>query len=411
MTLPFHERATRRLSVQGQVDGGVQLGAGGRADSPARRRGSLRVAVLAPPWLTVPPGGYGGIESVVALLCEQLVANGHDVTLFAAPGSRSSARVRSPLRRAHPDDIGRALYEVDHVARAFSEIDAARVRGQPFDVVHDQCGHAALAMADRLSTPMVHTIHGCFDRDALDFYTEHGHKATLVGISRSQIAQAPAALRHSPVVPNPVTVERRSLERDRGDYLLWIGRMTTEKGPHRAIAAARMAGRRLVLAGPVQPGQEAFFAAEVQPHLDDPAIDYVGEVGGQTKIDLFARAAALLMPIRWSEPFGMVMIEALACGTPVLAFPEGAATEIIQHGVNGRLVADEREMAAAVRELGHITATDCRASVASRYGASAVAAGYEAVYRSRIDTAAQAPPHRILSAPSNGEVPLVGAAP
>jgi glycosyltransferase involved in cell wall biosynthesis len=286
---------------------------------------SLRIAMLAPPWISVPPPGYGGVESVVRALTEALFERGHSVTLFCAPGSVSSARVVSLLDRPHPDEIARSLYEVDHVARAFREIDRAKRDGHGFDLVHDHCGFTALAMADRLDTPLVHTVHGPFIESTGAFYAQHATKATLVGISRAQIASAPTILREAVAIPNPIDLRAWSLQERKGDYVLWVGRMTTEKGPQRAIAAARAAHVRLVLAGVIQPGQEDFFDQEVRPHLDGDRVCFVGEIGGSVKRSLFAHARALLMPIRWNEPFGMVMIEALASGTPVIAFPEGAA--------------------------------------------------------------------------------------
>jgi glycosyltransferase involved in cell wall biosynthesis len=165
------------------------------------------------------------------------------------------------------------------------------------------------------------------------------------------------------------------------EYLLWIGRVEEVKGPHRAIDVAARAGRRVVLAGPVQPGQERFFADEIEPRLDGDRVCYVGEVTGRARIDLFAHAAALLMPIRWLEPFGLVMVEALACGTPVLAFPEGAASEIILDGYNGFLVGDEDEMTAAIANLGLLDPGRCRDSVATRYDADLVTRAYEQLYR------------------------------
>ena len=172
-------------------------------DSPRSRvvRGALRIGVIAPPWIPVPPSAYGGIETVVALLCEELAARGHDVTLFAAPGSRSAARVSSPLEQAHPDRIGWALYEADHVASAYDTIDA--VDGEAFDVVHDHSGFIALAMAYRISVPVVHTLHGPFDEHTRPFYERHGHKARLVAISHSQLELAPAGVRVSDVVAQP----------------------------------------------------------------------------------------------------------------------------------------------------------------------------------------------------------------
>ncbi|MDQ6732191.1 MAG: glycosyltransferase family 4 protein [Actinomycetota bacterium] len=350
--------------------------------APGRSCGQLRVAVLAPPWIPVPPSGYGGIEAVVALLCDALVERGHAVTLFGAPGSTSSAAVVSLLDRPHPEAIERALFEADHVARAFELIDGAAASGDAFDVVHDHCGFTAFAMADRLDTPLVHTLHGPFTPETYAFYRCHSRRACVVAISNAQLAQGPSSLRVAGVVPNPIKVSRWPFQAHKEGYLLWIGRMTEEKGPHRAIAVAREAGRRLVIAGPIQPGQQPFFDREIAPQLDDQQIRYVGEVGGIAKQRLFAGADALLMPIRWPEPFGMVMIEAMVCGTPVIAFPEGSAVELVRNGETGFLVADEHEMAVAVDNLAQLDPRRCRASVAARYDINIVAAAYEQVYAS-----------------------------
>jgi len=337
--------------------------------------------MLAPPWITVPPPGYGGVESVVDSLTEALVRRGHSVTLFCAPGSQSSAHVVSLLDETHPAEIERSLYEADHVARAFEQIDLAADDAR-FDVVHDHCGFTALAMADRLETPVVHTLHGQFTASTAAFYVRHGHKAALVGISRTQLGSAPPGLVGAGSIPNPIDVRAWPLREHKDDYLLWIGRMTAEKGPHRAIAAARSAGVPLVLAGVIQPGQQAFFDREVAPHIDGERVRFLGEVGGSVKRAIFAGARALLMPIRWEEPFGMVMVEALACGTPVIAFPEGAARELVSDGQTGFLVEDERAMAAAVGRLSRIAARDCRAWVAEYCDVDVVAAAYERTYRS-----------------------------
>jgi glycosyltransferase involved in cell wall biosynthesis len=338
--------------------------------------------MLAPPWISVPPPGYGGVEWVVSALTEALVRRGHAVTLYCAPGSVSTAQVESLLDRSHPDEIERSLYEVDHVAQAFDEIDFAARHGLGFDVVHDHCGFTALAMADRLGTPLVHTLHGQFTPSTASFYARHGHKAALVGISRAQLSSAPPELGPLGVIPNPIDLSAWPLREVKHDYLLWIGRMTAEKGAHRAIAAARAVGVPLVLAGIIQPGQQAFFDREIAPHIDGDRVRFVGEVGGSAKCSLFANARALLMPIRWEEPFGMVMVEALACGTPVIAFPEGAARELVIDGQTGFLVDDEPAMAAAVSRLPGIAARDCRAWVAQNCDVDVVAAAYERTYRS-----------------------------
>src|SRR5829696_8952261 len=290
--------------------------------------------MLAPPWIPVPPPAYGGIEEVVRLLCEGLTANGHDVTLFAPPGSDSRAAVVPVLEEPHPNEIQKAQHEADHVARAFAEVDAAAERGERIDA-----------------------------------------------IPQAQLDSAPPEMGGGDVVHNPIDCAEWPFSEQKDDFLLWIGRMSPDKGPQRAITAAREAGAPLVLAGPVQPGQEEFFAAEVEPQLGRDGIEYVGEADTARKRDLYQRARALLMPIRWPEPFGLVMVEALACGTPVIAFPEGSAPEVVEQGRTGFVVPDEHVMAQAVDRLGEIDPSDCRDACERRFGVPAVVRGYEQVYR------------------------------
>src|SRR5215207_4584659 len=237
--------------------------------------GRLKIAMLAPPWIPVPAPAYGGIEEVVRLLCSGLTERGHDVTLFAPPGSDSCADVVAVLEEPHPDDIQKAQFEADHVARAFAAIDAAAAGGAPFDVIHDHVGHTALAMADRIAVPLVHTLHGPFTEDATRFYARHGSKASIVAISQAQLDAAPPEMGGGSVVPNPIDCAEWPFREEKDDFLLWIGRMSPDKGPHRAIVAAREAGVPLVLAGPVQPGQEEFFAEEVEPALGDDGVEYI----------------------------------------------------------------------------------------------------------------------------------------
>src|ERR1700733_10291203 len=352
------------------------------AGEPGSKSGApLRIAMLAPPWISVPAPGYGGVESVVSTLTEALVRRGHDVTLFCAPGSVSRANVVTLLDKSHPDEIERALYEVDQAGQDFDAIDSANDCDR-FDVVLDHCGFTGLAMANRIATPLVHTLHGPFTPETAAFYERHGHKATLVGISRAQLLSAPLGLGPIASIPNPIDLRAWPLQERKGDYMLWVGRMTPEKGPHRAIAAARAVDVPLVLVGVIQPGQQAFFDREVAPHIDGERVRFIGEIGGAVKLAAFAGARALLMPIRWEEPFGMVMVEALACGTPVIAFPEGAARELVCDGQTGYLVQDEQAMAAAVGCLPCIAPRDCRAWVAEHCDTDVVAAAYEQTYRS-----------------------------
>ena len=195
----------------------------------------MKIAMLAPPWIPVPPPGYGGIEQVVELLSAELVRRGHDVTLFAAPGSESAAAIETPA---------------DHVACAFAAVEA---EGERFDVVHDHCGFTAFAFADRLATPLVHTLHGPFTDETRAFYGRHAQKACVIALSDYQAAQAPDGLHVIAVIGNPLVVDDFPFRAEKEDFLLWIGRLNDDKGPQRAITAAREAGRPLVLGGLVIP--------------------------------------------------------------------------------------------------------------------------------------------------------------
>jgi glycosyltransferase involved in cell wall biosynthesis len=359
------------------------------------------VALLAPPWIPVPPPGYGGIELVIAELAGGLVRRGLEVVLLAAPGSRSSAEVVPLLESDHADEIGGTLFEVDHVSRALEVVDAAARRGRPFDIVHDHSGYALVAVADRVHVPVLHTMHGPFTRENCAFYRRHTAKVWVSGLSRAQLADGPESLRSVGVIPNPIDVRAWPFVAEKDRYLLWMGRMTEGKGPHRAITVAREAGWPLVIAGPVQPGQQGFFDTEVAPHIDGERVRYVAEVGGQEKRELFAHATALLMPIRWPEPFGMVMIEAMACGTPVLAFAEGSVPEVVADGESGYVVEDETEMAAAVQRLRALDPQRCRACVETRFSVDVVSGAYETAYRRVIaaaqrDRSAAQPPARLV---------------
>lgn len=341
----------------------------------------MRIAILAPPWIPVPPPEYGGTEQVIDLLATELTRRGHEVTLYAPPGTNSRAQVVPVLERPHPDQIQMSIFEADHVASAFDGIGEAVAAGRPFDIVHDHSGFTAWAFAGRLEVPLIHTLHGPFTNETRDFYRRHARKGWAIAISRYQARRAPAELRIVDTIYNPLVVDDFPLVEEKSGYLLWVGRMNEEKGPQRAIAAARRAEKPLVIAGPVQPGQEEFFAREIEPHIDGDEVTYMAEIGGPKKAKLFAHATAFLMPIRWPEPFGLVMTEAMACGTPVIAFPEGSASEVVRHAETGFLVNDEEEMATAVGRVAELEPARCREYVRERFDIVAVTEAHERAYR------------------------------
>lgn len=345
----------------------------------------MKIAMIAPPWIPIPPPRYGGIESVVALLTETLLDMNHDVTLFCSPGSSSRANMVSPLDHAYPNKIGNAMYEVDHILQTHEYIAECLGFNSSFDIIHDHTS-TGVAYAKYAVRPVLHTMHNGHAGDRGAFYIRHGGDAHLVAISNAQMKTAPRGLTPCGVVPNPIDVNAWPFKDKKSNYALWIGRFVPEKGAHRAIRATKIAGMNLILAGPKREGEAGdYFDDKIKPHIDDKTVRYVGEVGGKRKKNLFANAKVLLMPIEWNEPFGMVMVEALACGTPVVAFPYGAATEIVIDGFNGYQVADVPAMAEAMTDLNEISPTDCRQSVQERYSAATVARAYVDQYEKALE--------------------------
>jgi len=334
----------------------------------------MRVAMIAPPWIPIPPPRYGGIEAVVALVTDRLVKLDIDVTLFCAPGSHSNAQMIHTLPHAYEKSIHNSMFEVDHV------LQALRYARRGFDVIHDNT-NVGVALAHYGShVPIVHTMHNGHGAERGAFYARHSGCAHLVAISEAQRWTAPASLRVAATIYNPIDPEEWPFQENKQPYVLWVGNFHENKGAHLAIAAAAIAQKRLILAGPVQPGQEAYFKHEIAPFIDGNWVRYAGEIGGARKRAMFANAAAFLMPITWNEPFGMVMIEALVCGTPVISFPWGAATEIVIDGVNGYQVADVPAMAEALGDSSAIDPYACRESVLDRYNPTQIAEDYAALY-------------------------------
>jgi glycosyltransferase involved in cell wall biosynthesis len=339
----------------------------------------VHVAMVAPPWFETPPTSYGGIEAMVADLVGELTARGHEVTLIGAGSDLTPATTFVPVFEEPPSGrLGEALPEIVYAARVdrlLARLDA--------EVVHDHSLAGPLLARGRRA-PTVVTMHGPVDGEHGEIMAALGGTVHVVAISDAQRADR-ADINWVGTVHNAVDVEQYPFADQKDDVVLWMGRFSPDKGPEIAIDAARAAGLPIVLAGKLsEPAEQEFFDAEIAPRLGD-GVRYVGEVGGRDKRELCARARALLFPIQWEEPFGIVMLEALACGTPVVATRRGSVPEVVEDGVNGIVVdsdAQVDELAQALHSAVEIDPARCRASVRLRFTPQLMADGYEAVYRS-----------------------------
>jgi glycosyltransferase involved in cell wall biosynthesis len=331
--------------------------------------------MFSPVWFPVPPHRYGGIEAIVSLLTEGLVERGVDVTLFASGDSETDAELVSVFDRAPSERIGETFWELDHALACLTRLDE-------FDVVHDHSGLLGLTLFGLTSTPVLHTVHGPLTGVAGEMYeaacsvTRGVGLVSLTHAQRRPLPQLPWAAN----VHNAIDVERYPFRRTPGDDLLFLGRMSPEKGAHRAIEVARRTGRRLVIAAKCrEPGERDYFDREIGPHLGSQ-IEYVGEVGHEEKCRLLAEAHALLVPIDWEEPFGLVMVEAMACGTPVVALRRGSVPELLEHGRTGLIADDLAGMAAAVEQVDVLDPRVLRAEASECYTPERMVEGYLDAY-------------------------------
>ncbi len=340
----------------------------------------MRIAMIAPVWIPVPPDGYGGIERVLKLLVDELVKRGEEVTLFAAGPSRTLAQQVIFMDEAPTEHMGETLFDAYHVGQAFRLIASG-----PFDVVHDHSGFLGPAFAGLLPQPVVHTLHGPFTRDTRMFYSAFRDDCYYVAISRRQ-RDSHQDLNYLGVVPNAVDVEEHGFCDRKEDYLVCVSRICEAKGTEHAVHLARRSGCRLVLAGKIDPGRDReYFEQKVKPYLDGEKVVYLGEVSQEEKVRLVSRARAFLFPIQWEEPFGLVMAEALACGTPVLTTRWGAAPEVVEHGVTGFLAETPEGLLEYIDRIDEIDPKECRRSAEERFSPRAMADGYMEIYTKALE--------------------------
>jgi glycosyltransferase involved in cell wall biosynthesis len=336
----------------------------------------MRIAQISPPWLAVPPKGYGGIEWVVALLADGLAERGHDVTLFATGDSITKAKLDYIYAEAPgPRFINDIWLDTTHTLHAFRDISS-------YDLVHAHSPFSALAAAAQVDVPAVHTLHGSFTDEMTRLYGEVGQRVWFVAISEAQ-RRHNESLNYAGVVYNGIDVSLCPFREEKEDFVLFLGRTAPEKGMRRAVLAARESGVKLVAAVKIaDPSEEVEWRDNIQPILPDDA-EVLGEITHEEKLDLCARAKAVLFPIDWDEPFGLVMTEAMACGTPVIATPRGSVPEVVTDGETGFIVSVEnypREAAVAIRRLGELDPRAGRDRVERLFSKESMVAGYERVF-------------------------------
>ncbi len=341
------------------------------------RHAPLHVAIVAPPWFTVPPRGYGGVENVCADLVSGLMERGHTVTLVGAGASGTQGRFVATYDEPPSARLGEPLPEVLHAAAA-----ARALADLSPDVVHDHTLAGPLQARSR-DVPTVVTMHGPVAGEAGEYYRQLGTTIDLVAISAAQRRSAPD-LPWVGTVHNAVDVETFPFRTDKDDVLLFLGRVHPDKGVHLAIDAARAAGLPIVVAGKcTEPVELEYLRTHVEPRLG-PDVTLVGPVDATEKRALLSRAAALVFPITWDEPFGMVMIEAMACGTPVVALRRGSVPEVVVDGVTGILCDSPDQLPDAIHVARRLDPSACREHVRDVFDVASMARRYEQVFRASI---------------------------
>jgi glycosyltransferase involved in cell wall biosynthesis len=337
----------------------------------------MRIGLIAPPWVPVPPVRYGGTEQVVNDLACALTARGHDIRLFTV-GESTCPVSREWYFDTTSVPMGNSVAEAAHVLAAYQAL-------ADVDVIHD---HTVLGplVAGRFHglPPVVTTNHGPFTPPIRAIFGESSKNAAVIAISHSQRASAPE-IPVAAVIHHGIDLHRHSYGEGQGDYVLFVGRMSPDKGLDRAIHVARRAGRRLIAISKMrEPDELAYFERHIVPLLGDD-IELLDEPSAEERLAIMRSAQAVLNPICWPEPFGLVMAESLACGTPVLAFPNGAAPEIVDDGKTGYLCAEESDMVWGLSHLDAIDRQDCRLAAEQRFDRDRMAADHEQLYEGLLD--------------------------
>ncbi len=344
----------------------------------------MRIAQVAPLYESVPPTCYGGTERVVSFLTEELVRQGHQVSLFATGDSRTAATLVPICEKALRFQGDRV---VDPIAHHVRMLELVVQQATEFDVLHFHTDYLQFPELRRLARPAVTTEHGRLDTIDLKPLFSEFWDMKLVSISNAQRAPLPGA-NWVATVYHGLPVDLYSFHRNPGEYLAFLGRICPEKRVDRAIEIAKKSGRKIKIAAKVDAADQKYFETEIKHLLDDPIVEFLGEIGDSEKEEFLGNAAALLFPIGWPEPFGLVLIEAMACGTPVVAYPFGSVPELINPGQTGFVVSDIEQAVAAVGRLETIDRAGCRRVFEERFTATRMASDYVEVYGQLICEAA-----------------------
>jgi glycosyltransferase involved in cell wall biosynthesis len=337
----------------------------------------MMIAQIAPLAEPVPPDKYGGTERVVASLTDELVRRGHEVTLFASGDSGTDAH----LVAATSKSLRRDPAATEPIAPHIRELGMVFDRADEFDVIHSHIDYLAFPAAQLSATPTIHTLHGRLDLPPLRGVFSQFHDLPLVSISNAQ--RQPfhdLGLNWIGTVHHGLQVEDYPFSATPGRYLAFCGRISPEKRPDLAIAVARRLGMKIKLAAKIDESNREYFEREIRPQLDHPDVEFLGEVDEPGKREMLAGALALMFPIDWPEPFGLVMIEAMATGTPVITRPFGAAPEVVAHGETGFIAETVEDLAAAVRRVETLDRMACRRHVEQRFSVVRMADDYVRLY-------------------------------
>jgi glycosyltransferase involved in cell wall biosynthesis len=335
----------------------------------------VKIAQVAPLFESVPPKSYGGTERVVSNLTEELVRQGHDVTLYATGDSETAARLVALWPRSLRLDSSCR----DPVALHVYMIERVIQEADDFDIVHFHCDYLHYPISRRIGEPNVTTLHGRLDLPELEPLYREFRDMPLVSISDAQRAPLPFA-NWKGTVHHGIPKKFLSFHERPGNYLAFLGRMSPEKGADQAIEIACRAGIPIKLAAKVDRADEEYFEAVIRPLLDGPGVEFIGEIGDAEKDEFLGNALALVFPIDWPEPFGLVMIEAMACGTPTICYPRGSVPEIIEDGVSGFLAKDIEEAVGFVEKISSFDRRRCRRSFEERFTVERMARNYLKVY-------------------------------